>query len=260
MLTNKIYNDKNFKFSPYIYLTKKYFLKRKKNKYKDYRNLLVVNVYSTLYQHKIYSVNYYIDFLKILNTNKINKFNASQFYFFNFSGLLKQMLLKNTYMYSIFWRKQKNNQLAFKNNSYYFNTYSSCSLSRFILSNNSKDVIKAYNINYSTKINNYKNNLLCLEKSEYLKTLNYGNLINLNISNKKIMETNKLNIYYKRWWKALWTNNSINTKINFEQKFFLNLLNIIMLKYFLKNKLFSNLFFVYVIFKSYYMIQNKNNK
>ena len=269
--------NNKYSISPYVYITKKYFLKKKKIKYKKYRRLYLKNIYSELYSHKIYSLNYYINFFKGLNTNKLSKFNAYQFYFFNFSGLLKQFLIKDILIYSILWRKLKNNNnLAFQNNAYFYNKFSANVTSNFILSSNSKYYIKIYHTKYLKKINYYKNNLLILEKNEYLKNINYNNLyLDYYVNNNQedslhvpsnnylnfVKKNNWLNLYYKRWWKALWNYNLKNNKIDetLEKEFFFHILNIFVLKYFFKKILFNHIILNFVIYKAYDMISLKKD-
>lgn len=261
---NNFIIDNMYSVSPYMYITKKYFLKKKKIKYKKFKRILLKNIYSELYSHKVYSLNYYINFFKGLNTIKLSKFDAYQFYFFNFSGLLKQFLIKDMLMYSIIWRKLKNNSLTFKSNSYFYNKFSANISSNFILSSNSKYHIKVYHTNYLRKINYYKNNLLILEKNEYFKNMNYNNLIflnssfenNVNLKFNFVEKNNSLNLYYKRWWKGLWNYDLINISVNnqLERKLFFKILEIIIIKNFIKNNLFNPLILNYVLFKAYTMM------
>jgi hypothetical protein len=193
------YFNKDYNSIPYNFLTKKYFLKRKKNKYKNFKFLRITNVYSNLYQHKIYTLNYYINFFKSLDNNDLKKFGIHQFYFFNFSGLLKQSLVKNVFMYNLLFKECTDNHLILKKDSYYLHKYTLNSLSSFILTKESKNVIQSYNTNYFIKLNNFKNNLLVLSKTEYLKQLNFSNLIILSFGNiDDNYNKNVLNVYYKR--------------------------------------------------------------
>ena len=114
--TDKNLSNNNFFLSPYNFLVKKYYLKKKKVNFKKYKNrrnrLFVNNVYSYVYKHKIYSLNYYLKFFENIEKDNLKKypektktlvyeFNYHRFYFFNFSGLFYQGFLKNNLLYTI---------------------------------------------------------------------------------------------------------------------------------------------------------------
>ena len=233
-MSKVFYNNNNYNLSPFVFLVKKYYLKNKKIKYKKYRRLFTNKiVYSKLYNHKLYSLTYHVNFEKKLDDMlKFENFHASQFYFYNFSGILKYYLVKDILLFNLKWRKlnipvndedddekQKKDLINFiiYTNSYYYNTYNVNLRSKFLLSNNSKNYLTSYHTNIKTKLNNYYNNYLNLEQIEYNKTYNYYSVILnnrvYNLNNKLLIKlvlfnhNTSLSFFYKRWWGVLWGHN-----------------------------------------------------
>lgn len=265
----------NYKLSPYLYLTKQYFFKKKRIKYKKFKPVFAVNMYSELYKHKVYSMHYYISLLKRAKINKkLDKFYAYQFYFFNSSGLLKQGLIKDILIYTLQWRRSKSktehNSFILQGYSYNYLKYSVNMVSDFVLSNNSKYSIKLYKTNYSIRMNYFKNNLLKMEKIEYLKVLNYTNIVSSlafsswnTFKSVKILRAfakkERINSFYWRWWKALWNgkNKKFDYHFNIEQLFFFRL-NIALIQQILIKKLFDYYVLLYLSYTIFYVYSFKN--